>query len=243
MNIRLQNQLNMVGACIEIVYSSNYKPVWEGKEPTDFAADMATLKTDYDAVKARAALAAGATGGAADMKSLAESALEDTAYVLTRALANHFKKKGDLDSLAKVDLSKTEIVKLRAQELVDKTTVIRDLGTAALADVGAAGRGVKPERVTALSDAITKFSGVMNTPRGQIVNRSTLLRELETETAALMQRVADLDDLVLQFDGGELGARFKEAWKRARIIVDTGTGHSNGDAPVATAAPAVAVVK
>jgi hypothetical protein len=58
-----------------------------------------------------------------------------------------------------------------------------------------------------------------------------------------MQQVADLDDLVLQFDGGELGARFKEAWKRARIIVDTGTGHSNGDAPAATAAPAVAVVK
>ena len=148
-----------------------------------------------------------------------------------------------MDSLAKVDVSKSQIVKLRAQELVDKTTMIRDLGTAALADASAAGRGVTPDRVTTLTEAITKFSAVMNTPRGQIVNRSTLLRELETETAALMQHLADLDDLVLQFDDGELGARFKEAWRRARIIVDTGTGHSYGDAPAVAAATVAAEVK
>jgi hypothetical protein len=40
-----------------------------------------------------------------------------------------------------------------------------------------------------------------------------------------MEPVADLDDLVMQFDGTDAGKRFIEAWKRARIIVDTG-GHS-----------------
>jgi hypothetical protein len=64
----------------------------------------------------------------------------------------------------------------------------------------------------------------MNTPRGQIVNRSALLREVETDTAALVAFVSDMDDLAVQFDGTEEGRRFIEAWKRARIIVDAGHG-------------------
>src|ERR1039458_7677234 len=34
MNLRFQNQLNMVGACITVAQSSDYKPVWNGKPPT-----------------------------------------------------------------------------------------------------------------------------------------------------------------------------------------------------------------
>jgi hypothetical protein len=37
------------------------------------------------------------------------------------------------------------------------------------------------------------------------VNRSTLLKEVDTDTADLMEQVADLDDLVLQFDGTDAG--------------------------------------
>ena len=95
--------------------------------------------------------------------------------------------------------------------------------------------GVTAARVAALTAAITAFSNVMSTPRGQIVNRSALLKEVETDVAALLEKASDLDDLVVQFDGGDAGNRFKEAWKRARIIVDSGGGHS---APAAAPAPA-----
>jgi hypothetical protein len=83
-----------------------------------------------------------------------------------------------------------------------------------------------PARITTLTNAINAFTGVMNLPRGQIVNRSTLLKEVDTDTADLLEQVADMNDLVLQFDGTDAGKRFIEAWKRARIIVDTGGGHS-----------------
>ena len=156
----------------------------------------------------------------------AETTLEHAAFVLARALANHFKKTGDLDRHGKVDVSKSEIMKLRTQELVNKTTAIRDLGTAAVAEAGAAGRGVTAARVAALTAAITAFSNVMSTPRGQIVNRSALVKEVETDTAALVESVNDMGDMALQFDGTEAGRRFVEAWKRARIIVDTGGGHT-----------------
>jgi len=231
MNLRLQNQLNMVGACITVAQSSDYKPVWDGNPPTDFGADMTDLQTDYGAITAKAAQADAATGGAADAKSVAETVLEDAAFVLARALAVHFKKSGDLDRHGKVDVSKSEIMKLRTQELVNKTTAIRDLGTAAVAEADVAGRGVTAARVAALTAAITGFSNVMSTPRGQIVNRSALLKEVETDTAALMEFVNDMDDLALQFDGTEAGKQFVEAWKRARIIVDTGGGHGGTPTP------------
>ncbi len=224
MNSRLQVQLNMVGACITVAQSADYKPVWNGQPPADFGTDIVQLATDYGAITAKAAQADGATGGAADAKAVAETALEDAAFVLARALAIHFKKTGGLDRHGKVDVTKSEIMKLRTQELVNKTTSIRDLGTAAVSEAGAAGRGVTAARVAALTAAITAFSNVMSTPRGQIVNRSALLKEVETDMAALLEKVSDLDDLVVQFDSGDAGNRFKEAWKRARIIVDSGGG-------------------
>jgi hypothetical protein len=234
MNSRTQNQLNMIGACINVAQSPDYKPVWEGKEPADFAIDLAKLQTDYGTVTVKAAQADSATGGAADAKSVAETALEDAAYVLARALALHFKKNGDLDRHGKVDVSKRDIMKLRNQDLVNKTTAIRDLGLVAAGESGAAGRGVTVARHAALTAAIASFTSVMSAPRGQIVNRGALLKEVDTDTAALMEAVSDLDDLVLQFDGGDAETRFKDAWKRARIIVDTGGGHG----PSATPPPA-----
>src|SRR5690242_20728787 len=97
MNLRLSNQLNMVGACLTIAQSSDFQPVWTGKEPADFATDLAQLGADYSAVAAKVAQAEGATGGAADAKAVAEAAIEDAIYVLARALVIHFKKTGDLD--------------------------------------------------------------------------------------------------------------------------------------------------
>jgi len=242
MNVRLQNQLNMVGACLNVANSKDYQPIWSGKPPAAFGTEMTALQTNHDALTAKAAAADSATGGGGDAKAAAETALEDAAYLVARALAFHFKKIGDLDRLGKVDLSKSEIVKLRTQALVDKATAIRDLGNAALKEEGAPDRGVTADSVTGLTDAITAFSAVMNTPRGQIVNRSALLREVETDVAALVEQVSDMDDLALQFGGTADGDRFVEAWKRARIIVDTGSGHGNGT-PAPTPTPAATAKK
>jgi hypothetical protein len=235
MNIRLTNQINMVGACINVANSKDYVGVWTGNPPADFTTDFTQLQTDFAAVTAKAALADAASGGAGDAKAQAETALEDAAFILARALANHFKKTGNLEKLAQVDVTKSEIVQLRQQDLLDKTTAIRDLASATVAEPGAAGRGVTAARITTLTNAINAFTGVMNLPRGQIVNRSTLLKEVDTDTADLLEQVADMDDLVLQFDGTDAGKRFIEAWKRARIIVDTGGGH--GGTPPAPPTP------
>jgi hypothetical protein len=237
MNLELTGQIKMIGACLTVANDKTNQPVWQGQPPLDFETDLTALGVDYEAVLQQDALADGATGGAGDAKALAETILEDAAFKLARALANHFKKTGNLDNLGKVDFTKSDIKKLRNQDLLDQSTALRDLGTATQAEPGAAGRGVTPARIAALTAALGGFKTVMSLPRGQVVNRSTLKKEVETDVAALVTDVTDMDDLVLQFDGTDAGKRFIEAWKRARNIVDTGGGHS-GTPPTPPTPPA-----
>jgi hypothetical protein len=67
-----------------------------------------------------------------------------------------------------------------------------------------------------LTAAIAAFGKVTNTPRGQIVNQSALLREVETDTAALVQLATDMDDLALQFDGTDAGNPYGSAESPSR---------------------------
>ena len=82
--------------------------------------------------------------------------------------------------------------------------------------------------------AIYLFNNLKNQPRCKIVNRSTILREVETRVADLMEDMADLDDLALQFDGTEAGRQFIEAWKQAGLILDAGHGPGQPPTPPVT---------
>lgn len=236
MNIELTQQIKMVGACIGAANEPDNQAVWQGKPPEDFETDLGDLSDGYDAVLQKDALADAAAGGGGDAKAQAEHALENVAFVLCRALANHFKKTGNLTALAQVDFNKTDIVKLRDHDLLDRTTAIRDLASATVSETDASKRGVTAARITALTNAINAYKAVINLPRGQVVNRATLKQEVATDTAALASKVADMDDLVVQFDGTDAGKRFIAAWKQARSIVEIGS-HSTGTSPAPTPAP------
>ncbi len=224
MKDRITNQLDMVGTCLAVADRTENYAVWNGQPPLDFSTDLSPLRGEYQSIRAAAAIAYAATTGTTDAKATAETTLENAAYTLARACAAHFRKTGNQADLAKVDFSRTQIVELRHQTLVTTATLIRDLAQAASAQPSAAGRGVNAARIAALSGAITTFSGLLNAPRGQIANRAALIRELETRVAGLMNLIAALDDLVLQFDGTPAGRNFIAAWKQARIIVDAGHG-------------------
>lgn len=231
MDSRTQNYINMIGTCLKVAQENTYKSVWDGQAPEDFSTDMATLNSGHAKILILAALREQATGGAGDAKAEAEGKLEDSAHLMARACYNHFKKSGDFERAGKLNYTKSDIVKLRTQELVNTTTAIRDLASHAVTMPDAAARGINPVRIAALTQAITNYSAVMHIPRGQIVNRSTLGKEIETDTAALLEHIRDMDDLVIQFGGTTEGDRFVAAWKRARIIVDSGSGHGKQDPP------------
>jgi hypothetical protein len=218
----LINRLAMIGAAITVAEDPQHRTVWENEPPLDFGTDLAALKLAYTGATGIASQAGVTGGGAADAKDVAETELEGKAYELARALAVHFKKEGDLVSRAKVDLTITGIRRLRDEALVSKTTEIRDLGTAAVATPNAASRGITASKITELTATITAFAELRNAPRGQTVTRSSMLRELETRVADLIDAVRDLDDLVVQFERTYPGRVFSHAWIQARQIVNAG---------------------
>jgi hypothetical protein len=235
MNLRTSNYLNMIKTCLDTANDEEHQPTWSGQPPTDFTTDIYDLGLKYNGAMAKAALAEGTPGGG-DQKALAETALENAAYVLARALSNHYKKTGNLDDRSKVNMTKSAIVRLRHNNLISKATQIRDLATAATSDPTAAGRGVTAARISTLSDAIVAFSAVQSLPRDQTVNRGTILRDLDTDVAEMVASLEDMDELVDQFDTTEEGLQFIEAWRRARIIVDLTAG-GGGETPTPPTPP------
>lgn len=231
MNDRITNQLNMVSACIAVADRPEYNAVWNAQPPLDFGSDLSAIRGEYQGITTASVLADAATTGPAAAKDTAETNLENAAYVLARACTAHYRKTGNQTDLAKVNLEKSDIKKLRDQALVTTTTLIRDLAQAASTQPGAVGRGVNAARITTLTNAIAAFSTLLNAPRGTIANRAALKRDIETRVAGLVSLVVAIDDLVVQFDTTPAGRTFIAAWKQARIIVDGGHGPGEEDAP------------
>jgi hypothetical protein len=225
----------MIGTCLTVADLPENKAVWQGHDPADFETDIATLGTDYGAAATLAAQLATASTGPADQKDIAETVLEQLTFKLCRALANHFKKTGNLTDRAKVAVRIGAIQKLRDQALVDFATAVRVLATTASTDPDASNRGITAAKIAALTAAIGNFDTLKNAPRGNIVNRASLRRELETHVAALIEAVTDLDDLAIQFDEDAAGRHFITAWKNARIIIDAGHRPESTEEP--TSAP------
>ena len=231
MNDRITNQLNMVSACLTVADRPEYNAVWVGQPTLDFSADLSAIRGEYQGIITASALADAATTGPAAAKDIAETNLENAAYTLARACTAHYRKTGNMTDLAKVDLEKSDIKKLRDQALVTTSTLIRDLAQAASTQPGAVGRGVNPVRITTLTNALNAFSALLNAPRGTIANRAALKRDIETRVAGLVSMVEAIDDLVVQFDTTPAGRTFIAAWKQARIIVDGGHGPGEEEAP------------
>jgi hypothetical protein len=226
MDDRTQNRLNMVGACLAVADSPTHQSAWQGQEPAAFADDLAELKTAYTGALAVASQAAAATEGAADQKDVAETALENAIIKLRSALRSHYKTTNNLVERAKVNLSDSKIQKKREQDLLALAGVVLGLANAAKNEPGAVSRGVTNAHIATLTASAVSFEQQLGAPRGKIVTRSGLLRELETRVAGLVDDVKDLNDLVIQFDTTDAGRRFIAAWQGARTIVDAGHGPS-----------------
>ena len=61
-----------------------------------------------------------------------------------------------------MDVTKTDIVRLRKQVLLDKATAILNLASAAVSDPAAAGRGVTAARIATLTAALVQLATDMD---------------------------------------------------------------------------------
>lgn len=231
MNDDTTNRLNMIGTCLTLADQPASRAVWDGHPPVAFGTGYTALAAAYAEALATAQDAATDITGTAEAKASAERILEDTAYLLARALASYYRSIGDLENLAKVNVSKSSIVRLRHQALSTRAGEIRDLAQAAVAAPTAADYAITAARVTALTEALDAFAALRNAPRSASTARSGMRDELITQVAGLMEEVRGLDDLVLQFADSPAAREFSDAWKHARMIIDAGHGPSQPPTP------------
>ena len=242
MNRRITTHLNMIRACLKVAEGPEFKSVWASGPPTGFRTEIAQAAAEFEAVATKGGLADTAANGGGDAKAAARTALEESTHMLGRALALHFLRTGDLDRRGKVNFTRSKIHHLRAQELVQQATTIRDLAAAVVAEPEAESRGISVQLVEEHSATISRFSSEAATPRSQIANRIALLREVRSDVDALVRRLQGLDDLIVQFARTPMGRRFVAAWRAARVIVDSGGGSNAVPTPDSTpeASPSVA---
>ena len=231
MNDRVQNQINMINACITVAHTEANTLVWSDHEPADFALDLDALESDFADANSITTNIKDAIAGAGGVKGVARTAAEDAGYILAQALSNHFRKTDDLTNLAKVKVTKRGIQKLRDQDLVATLTDIRDLGGLAATQTGAAGRGVTAARLAKATTTLNRFKSLLSAPRRQVADRGALLRELKPCVAGMIEKLNGLDELVIQFDTTPEGRRFIDAWKIARVVVDAGHGPGEDEEP------------
>ncbi len=226
----------MAGTCITLAEQPAHTTIWSAQAPLAFSADFAALKAEHLSIGTASAAAYADTTGSADDKATAETALENAAFTLARACASYFKKVNDQTHRAQVNFTRSAIMGLRDATLVSTATLIRDLAYAVRSEPGAVDRGITAARINTLNNARDTFSNLLGAPRATITTRGSLIREIETRVAGLMNQLDDLDDLVVQFDGTAAGRTFIGAWKQARQIVDA--GHGPGETPVPAPTPA-----
>jgi hypothetical protein len=73
-------------------------------------------------------------------------------------------------------------------------------------------------------------------PCTAIASRAALNRELTTRVAACMDHIRNVDDLVLQLTGPG-AVEFIAGWKKARIVVDAGSGPGEEEPPAPLPTP------
>ena len=66
------------------------------------------------------------------------------------------------------------------------------------------------------------YSTAVGAPGSARARRKAITNALPGQFAAVEEKFAELDDLIIQFRGTEAGDRFVEAWFNARRVVDIG---------------------
>jgi hypothetical protein len=219
------NRLGMFNTSVTTLNKDSHKAVWFQQDPKIFTTKVT------EAVQLVADLAAFCqkqstviTGSAGDKaREVAEA--EDAAHPIARALVQWFRDQRDETNAAKVDLSFSDLRRLRDQELLAQLNIILGLAqsvTGGTQSTQAAEYGLTVAKATALAKEITDFANIINAPQANIADRKALTAQLRARFNEVEGKFAALDDLILNFDGTAVGHALVAAYQASRIVRDLG---------------------
>lgn len=232
----LTNRLDSFDRSLDVLDLPEHKPIWEDKPPVMFTTKVAEARTMVGEIKDAQQRQEADTGGATGEKDREETELEAAASILGEALVIYYTDKGQETEAGELDLTETDWIKLRDQQLLGKAQLVIDRAlslTAGATAADAAKYGITPEAVAALMKERTDYDKIVNAPGVAIAVRKALTKGFRPAFTATERKFADVDKLIRQFGTTTAGRTMIKAWNAARLIKDA--GHAGGGEPEAPA--------
>ena len=240
MKNELTNRLGMFNTSLTTLNKDTYKAVWFQKDPKIFTAKVAEAGQAVADLSDFCEKQSTIITGSAEDKAREAAEAEDAAHPIARALVQWFRDAKDETNAAKVDLSLSDLRRLRDQNLLAQLNITLALAQAITGGAKAAQAvdyGLTPAKITALAKEITDFANIINAPQANIADRKSLTAQLRVKFNEVEEKFAALDDLILNFNGTVAGDALVAAYQAARVVRDLG-GSPTKPTPSPTPTPA-----
>jgi hypothetical protein len=231
------NRLGMFNTSLTTLNKDPFKAVWFQQDPKIFTAKVAEAGQAVTDLKEFCKKQSIIITGSAEDKAREAAEAEDAAYPIARALVQWFRDQKDETNAAKVDLSLTDLRRMRDQDLLAQLNTTLELAqgvTGGAQAVQAAAYGLTVAKVAALASEIADFAEFINAPQSSIADRKALTMQLRVKFNAVEEKFAALDDLILNFNTTAPAHALVAAYQAARVVRDIGGSPS---APTPTPAP------
>lgn len=241
----LASKLVSFQASLTVADKEENKPLWQNKPPIAFGEALLAARTAVAALATAAADQSANIRGVADALRGMRIQFENALHPLTRATFRCLKNLGNNQDASKVDFTPTDLRIARAVALSGIGETVLNLAEP-LTRPGNNGQpapgdkyGVTAVKFAELDELWTNYSTAVGAPASARARRKAITDALPGQFARVEEQFAELDDLVIQFRGTEVGDRFVEAWFNARRVVDTGRRAARPN-PTTTPPPAIA---
>lgn len=212
-------------------YLESRSTVWNTMTP--FANAVQSLRDTLQEIDG-AAQRQETPSGAVDMKAAARDALEEVTFLTCEAMGVLAHTTGDHDLLALTALSRSDLVNLKAAELVNRATTV--LAQANTHKTELAAMHVTPANLDEFAQSLADFGNAKEQPRAATVERMAQRQSLTNLIRRANSILRDqIDRLVNLFSRSN--PDFVAGYRAARVVVDRAATHSSTPAQPSPPAP------
>jgi hypothetical protein len=224
----LTSKLGSFQATLAVADKDENKPIWQNKAPVAFGESLLATRTAVAGLAKAGAEQSADIGGSTDALRGMRTQFENALHPFARAAFRCLKNTGHNEAAAKVDFTPTDLRNARAVALAGIGETILNLAEPLTKSSGGGQAapgdkyGVTAAKFAEVDELWSDYSTAVGAPASARARRKAITDALPGQFAAVEEKFAELDDLVIQFRGAEASDRFVEAWFNARRVVDTG---------------------
>jgi len=228
MNDTLTSKLGSFQATLAVADKDESKPIWQNKPPLAFSECLLGARTAVATLAKAGADQSANIRGSTDALRGMRTQFENALHPVARASFRCLKSTGEDEAAAKVDFTPSDLRNARAIALAGIGETVLNLAEPLTKSPGngqpASGDkyGVTAAKFAEVDQLWTDYSTAVGAPASARARRKAITDALPGQFAAMEEKFAELDDLVIQFRGSEGSDVFVEAWFNARRVVDTG---------------------